>query len=69
MNPGEEGYEESVARQQKQMSASPEERERIEQRFAESRSWSMGNNKVSHDSFHQTHHRSAKPSRAVFTAA
>lgn len=68
LHPDETGYEESLARQKAQMEASPEEREQLEKRCRESRTWSRGD-RVGHEYFHQRHHRAAKPSRAVFTTA
>jgi hypothetical protein len=69
LHPGEEGYEESVARQAAQAAASPEERARIEQSFAMSRAWSSGQDKATHEAMHCEHHRAAEPKRAVITEA
>jgi hypothetical protein len=68
LHPDELGYEESLARQKAQMEGSPEEREQLEKRYRESRTWSRGD-RGGHEYFHQRHHRAAKPSRAVFTTA
>ncbi|KAF8253979.1 hypothetical protein K440DRAFT_618562 [Wilcoxina mikolae CBS 423.85] len=68
LHPDEMGYEESLARHKAQMEASPEEREQLEKRYRESRTWSRGD-RGGHEYFHQRHHRAAKPSRAVSTTA
>lgn len=62
LHPGEEGYLESLARQQQQ---GPQ----AEARFNESRNWSMGTDRQGHDSFHQVHHRTAEPARPVVPTA
>lgn len=66
LHPGETGYEESLARQQALTLAAPEERQMLEKRFQESRSWSAGTNKAGHEMLHQDHHRSAEPTKAIY---
>lgn len=69
LHPGEPGYEESLARQQALALAAPEERQMLENRFQESRSWSAGTNKADHEMLHQDHHRSAEPTKAIYDSA
>ena len=59
----ESGYEESLERQKRQQNQTPEERERQQQKYHQSRQWASGDRTL-HENFHCKHHRSAQPARA-----
>ncbi|KAH8146190.1 uncharacterized protein LAJ45_09888 [Morchella importuna] len=60
LRPGEEGYEESVERQKRQREQGPEEKQKQERQYHESRKWANGD-RTMHENFHFTHHRAAQP--------
>ena len=63
LRPGEPGYEESLERQKRQQNQTPEERERQQRKYHQSRQWASGDRTL-HENFHCKHHRSAQPARA-----
>lgn len=60
LRPGEAGYEESVERQKRQREQGPEEKQKRERQYHESRKWANGD-RTMHENFHFTHHRAAQP--------
>ncbi|KAH0610205.1 uncharacterized protein H6S33_011732, partial [Morchella sextelata] len=60
LRPGEEGYEESLERQKRQREQGPEEKQKQERQYHESRKWANGD-RTMHENFHFSHHRAAQP--------
>lgn len=60
LRPGEAGYEESLERQRQQKEQGPEERQKQETEYRESRKRVKGD-KTMHENFHYAHHRAAQP--------
>ena len=68
LRPGESGYEESLERQKRQQHQTPEERERQQRGYHQSRRWASGDRTL-HENFHCKHHRSAQPARKCVNVA
>ncbi|KAI5844661.1 hypothetical protein DFP73DRAFT_550190 [Morchella snyderi] len=60
LRPGEVGYKESLERQKRQREQGPEEKQKQEKQYHESRKWANGD-RTMHENFHFTHHRAAQP--------